>query len=77
MFEEFYEMYEPEEQEVIALINRCIQILLCRCIILYLHVGHTTKHSRSRIILQINDLAIGLYRSLIIPGLLLCFSFVV
>ena len=24
MFEEFYEMYEPEEQEVIALINRCI-----------------------------------------------------
>jgi len=25
MFEEFYEMYEPEEQEVIALINRCIE----------------------------------------------------
>ena len=24
MFEEFYEMYEPEEQEVVALINRCI-----------------------------------------------------
>ncbi len=24
MFEEFYGMYEPEEQEVIALINRCI-----------------------------------------------------
>ena len=24
MFEEFYEMYEPEEQKVIALINRCI-----------------------------------------------------
>ena len=24
MFEEFYEMYESEEQEVIALINRCI-----------------------------------------------------
>lgn len=24
MFEEFFEMYEPEEQEVIALINRCI-----------------------------------------------------
>ena len=24
MFEEFYEMYKPEEQEVIALINRCI-----------------------------------------------------
>ena len=24
MFEEFYEMYEQEEQEVIALINRCI-----------------------------------------------------
>ena len=24
MFEEFYEMYEPEEQEVAALINRCI-----------------------------------------------------
>lgn len=24
MFEEFYEMYEPDEQEVIALINRCI-----------------------------------------------------
>lgn len=24
MFEEFYEMYEPEEQEVFALINRCI-----------------------------------------------------
>lgn len=24
MFEEFYEMYEPEEQGVIALINRCI-----------------------------------------------------
>ena len=24
MFEEFYEMYEPEEQEVMALINRCI-----------------------------------------------------
>ena len=23
MFEEFYEMYEPEEQEVVALINRC------------------------------------------------------
>ncbi len=22
MFEEFYEMYEPEEQEVVALINR-------------------------------------------------------
>ena len=22
--EEFYEMYEPEEQEVFALINRCI-----------------------------------------------------
>ena len=24
MFEEFYEMYESEEQEVVALINRCI-----------------------------------------------------
>ena len=24
MFEAFYEMYEPEEQEVVALINRCI-----------------------------------------------------
>ena len=24
MFEEFYEIYEPEEQEVVALINRCI-----------------------------------------------------
>ena len=24
MFEEFYEMYETEEQEVVALINRCI-----------------------------------------------------
>ena len=24
MFEEFYEMYEPEEQEVVALMNRCI-----------------------------------------------------
>ena len=24
MFEEFYEMYEPEEQEVVALIKRCI-----------------------------------------------------
>ena len=24
MFEEFYEMYEPEEQEVVVLINRCI-----------------------------------------------------
>ena len=24
MFEEFYEMYEPEEQEVVALINRYI-----------------------------------------------------
>ena len=24
MFEEFFEMYEPEEQEVVALINRCI-----------------------------------------------------
>ena len=24
MFEEFYEVYEPEEQEVVALINRCI-----------------------------------------------------
>ena len=24
MFEEFYEMYELEEQEVVALINRCI-----------------------------------------------------
>ena len=24
MFEEFYEMYEPEEQDVIALLNRCI-----------------------------------------------------
>ena len=24
MFEEFYEMYDPEEQEVVALINRCI-----------------------------------------------------
>ena len=24
MFEEFYEMYEPEEQEVVALINRCL-----------------------------------------------------
>jgi len=24
MFEEFYEMYEPQEQEVVALINRCI-----------------------------------------------------
>ena len=24
MFEEFYEMYESKEQEVIALINRCI-----------------------------------------------------
>ena len=24
MFKEFYEMYEPEEQEVVALINRCI-----------------------------------------------------
>ena len=24
MFEEFYEKYEPEEQEVVALINRCI-----------------------------------------------------
>lgn len=23
MFEEFYEMYEPEEQEVVALINLC------------------------------------------------------
>ena len=24
MFEEFYEMYESEEREVVALINRCI-----------------------------------------------------
>ena len=24
MFEEFYEMYEPEDQEVVALINHCI-----------------------------------------------------
>ena len=24
MFEEFYEMYESEELEVVALINRCI-----------------------------------------------------
>ena len=24
MFEEFYEMYEPEEQEVVALIRNCI-----------------------------------------------------
>ncbi len=24
MFEAFYEMYEPEEHEVVALINRCI-----------------------------------------------------
>ena len=24
MFEGFYEMYEPEEQELVALINRCI-----------------------------------------------------
>ena len=24
MFEEFYEMYESEEQEVVALINRCL-----------------------------------------------------
>ena len=24
LFKEFYGMYEPEEQEVIALINRCI-----------------------------------------------------
>ena len=26
MFEGFYEMYEPEEQEVVALINRCIGV---------------------------------------------------
>ena len=34
MFEEFYEMYEPEEQEVVALINRCIGCLLytSRCV---------------------------------------------
>ena len=29
MFEEFYEMYESEEQEVVALINRCIGGGLC------------------------------------------------
>ena len=40
MFEEFYEMYEPEEQEVVALINRCRNETVTRA-------GDAFKASRS------------------------------
>ena len=45
MFEEFYEMYEPEEQEVVALINRCIGGVNCKFKFQFVKVKVDSKKS--------------------------------